>query len=225
VLCDLCGFNCLFFLCGKTLIEIFSKCGYNSTVMNLSELQKPDKYVGLYVVDFGDHSGIGYTAQEAAELLESEQFRDITIYKIHNAYPDGRLELKGVPARTFQLESGMFFYSSGPEAARQDFKMLTSIAVSSAPPCRAKVHLAKFSDDRFSTALIYPAEYDDEVSKWLSDNNYKTHGPAEGGTAAVTEYYQDQPKILEQHQLFAANELESRTGEELLAATKLAVQR
>jgi hypothetical protein len=193
--------------------------------MNLPELKKPDKYIGLYVVDFGDHSGIGFTAREVAELLESEKFKDATVYKIHNAWPDGRLELKGVPARTFQLEAGMFFYSNDLDTARLDFNKLTGIAVTAAPPCRAKVHLAKYEDQRFVIALVYPAEYDDELSRWLSDNNYKTSGSAEGGVAAVTRYYQDQPQILERHQLFAVNELESRTGEELLAATKLAIQR
>jgi len=193
--------------------------------MNLPELKKPDKYVGLYIVDFGDHSGVGFTAAEVAELLDSEKFKNCRVYKIHNAYPDGRLELKGVPVRTFQLEAGMFFYSDDLEAARQDFKKLTGIAVSSGPPCRAKVHLANYDDRRFVVALIYPAEYDDELSKWLLENNYKTTGAAEGGTAAVTRYYQAGPEILERHQLFAVNELQNRTGEELLAATRLAVQR
>ncbi len=117
----------------------------------------------------------------------------------------------------------MFFYSNHLETARQDFKKLTEIAI--APPCRAKLQLAKYRGNKFSIALIYPAEYDDEMSKWLSDNNYKTDGLAEGGTAALTRYYQAKPKILERHQLFAENELESRTGEQLLAAIKLAVQR
>jgi hypothetical protein len=193
--------------------------------MDLSKLQKPDKYIGLYVVDFGDHSGVGFTAQEVAELLESEKLRNITVYKIHNAWPDGRLELKGVPARTFQLESGMFFYSEDIETARQDFKKLTGIADTAAPPCRAKLQLAKYSDDKFSTALIYPAEYDDEISKWLSDNDYKTDGPAEGGVSVVSGFYQAGPQILERRQLSAVQEIESRTGQELLAAVKLAVQR
>ena len=193
--------------------------------MKLPELKKPDKYVGLYVVDFGDHSGVGFTAEEVAELLESEKFKDIKIYKIHNAYPDGRLELKGVSARTLQMETGMFFYSGDLETARLDYKKLTDIAVTAPPPCRAKLQLAKYSDGKFVTALIYPSEYNDELSRWLSDNNYKTAGPAEGGISAVTGYYRDEPEILERTQLFAVDKFESRTGEELLAATKIAVQR
>ena len=193
--------------------------------MKLPELEKPEKYVGLYVFDFGDHAGVGFTAQEVAELLESEKYKDGKVYKIHKAYPDGKLELKGVRAETFQLEAGMFFYSNNLETTRRDFKMLVNLAVKSPPPCRAKVHLAKYGKDKFVVALIYPAEYDDEISTWLLDGEYKTTGAAEGGVEAVQRYYNNKPKILDRHQLFGKSESMSRTGEELLTRLKLAVQR
>jgi len=193
--------------------------------MELPKLKKPEKYVGLYIFDFGDHTGVGFTADEVAELLESEKYKDGKVYKIHKAYPDGKLELKGVPAEIFQLEAGMFFYSSNLETARQDFKELVSLAVKTAPPCRAKVHLTKYSDDKFVVALIYPAEYDNELSSWLLDGDYKTGGAAEGGVKAVQRYYDHEPEILERHQLFGKSESISRTGQELLASLKLAVQR
>ena len=193
--------------------------------MKLPKLQKPEKYVGLYIFDFGDHVGVGFTAEEVAELLEGEKYNHGKVYKIHKAYPNSKLELKGVPPDTFQLEAGMFFYSDALETARRDFKMLVNLAVQNAPPCRAKVHLAKYSDNRFVVALLYPAEYDDEVSSWLSEGEYKTSGAAEGGTGAVQRYYDYKPQILDRHQLFSKSEQISRTGEELLASLKLAVQR
>ena len=193
--------------------------------MKLPKLEKPDKYVGLYVFDFGDHVGVGFTAEEVAELLESERYKDCKVYKIYRAYPDGRLELKGVPAGRFQLEAGMFFYSNDLATARRDFKQLSSLAVRSSPPCRAKLHLAKYADDKFAVALIYPAEYDDEVSSWLLDGQYKTSGAAEGGAGAVQRYYDYGPEILDRHQLFGKSELVSRTGEDLFASLMLAVQR
>ena len=193
--------------------------------MKLPELQKPEKYVGLYIFDFGDHTGVGFTAEEVAELLESEKYKHGKVYKIHRAYPDGRLELKGVPAQTFQLEAGMFFYSGALETARVNFKKLAGLAVETAPPCRAKVHLAKYDDDKFVVALIYPAEYDDEVSSWLLDGQYKTSGAAEGGIEAAQRYYDCKLEILDRHQLFGKSESISRTGGELLAGLKLAVQR
>lgn len=193
--------------------------------MKLPKLEKPEKYVGLYIFDFGNHVGIGFTAQEVAELLESEKYKKAKVYKIHKAHPDGKLELKGVRAEIFQLEAGMFFYSTDLDTARRDFKALVDWAVRTAPPCRAKVHMAKYSDDKCAVALIYPAEYDDEVSSWLLEGRYKTTGAAEGGIEAVQRYYDHNPKILERHQLFGKSDIISRTGRELLAAVKVAVQR
>jgi hypothetical protein len=193
--------------------------------MRLPKLEKPDRYQGLYVFDFGDHAGVGFTAEEVAELLESERYKDAKVYKIHRAFPDGRLELKGVPAERFQMEAGMFFYAGDLSTAQDDFKHLTDLAVRSTPPCRAKVHLVQYEDGRFAAAMIYPAEYDDEVSRWLLAGEYRTAGEVEGGVGAVERYYQERPKILDRHQLLGAGEIASRTGEELLVSVRQAVQR
>ncbi len=193
--------------------------------MKLPKLQDSQKYTGLYIVDFGENTGVGFTAEEVAELIESEEYKHCKVYKIHRAYPDGKLELKGVSAQTFQLEAGMFFYSQDLESSRGDFKKLTDLAVKASPPCRAKAHLSKYNDDKFVVALIYPAEYDDEFSSWLLDGQYKTNGAVEGGIEAVQRYYDTKPEILDRHQLFAESKLISRTGEELLAGLKTAVQR
>lgn len=193
--------------------------------MELPKLQKPDKYVGLYIFDFGDRVGVGFTAREIAELLESEKYSAGKVYKIHRARPDGSLELRGVSGDVFELEAGMFFYSQNRESAQRDYKALVDLAVRMSPPCRAKVHLAKYGDTKFATAFIYPAEYDDEISSWLTEGVYRTTGAAEGGTSAVQRYYDSEVEIIERHQLFAQSDLVSRTGEELLTSLKLGVQR
>jgi len=193
--------------------------------MKLPKLKNSEKYIGLYIFDFGEHTGVGFTAEEVAELLESEKYKHSKVYKIHRAYPDGTLELKGVPAQTFQLEAGMFFYSNSLESTRRDFKKLVDLADKITPPCRAKVHLSKYSNDKYVVALIYPAEYDDELSSWLLDGQYKTSGAVESGVGAVQRYFNFEPEILDRYQLFAKSELRSRSGQELLAGLKLAVQR
>jgi len=209
---------------GKNLVQ-FQKIAVKYRLMKIPKLDKPDRYVGLYVVDFGDHAGVGFTAEEVAELLESERYKDCKAYKVHRAYPDGRLELKGVRNERFQLEAGMFFYSADILTAHGDYKRLVKLGIESDMPCRTKIHLAKYSDEKFAVALIYPAEYDDEISAWLLERNYKTAGAAEGGIEAVSQYYSDKPEILETRQLWGKSSIESRSGEELLAATKIAVQR
>jgi len=193
--------------------------------MELPQLDNPGRYQGLYVFDFGDHAAVGFTAEEVAELLESERYREGKVYKIHRAYPDGQLELRGVPAETFQLESGMVFFSNSPEAARDDFRRLVEAAVEATPPCRAKAHLARYDESRLAVALIYPAEFEDEVSAWLLARGYQTAGAAEGGTGAIERYYRDAPDILERHQFFGTSEEMSRTGDELLVSVRRAVQR
>ena len=83
--------------------------------MKLPEVKDGERYVDLYVVDFGESTSVGFTAEEVGELLESEKFGGVKVYKIHNAYPDGRMELKGVVNETFELEMGMFFYAANQE--------------------------------------------------------------------------------------------------------------
>jgi hypothetical protein len=193
--------------------------------MKLPKLQKPDRYQGLYVFDFGDHAGVGFTAEEVAELLDSERYKDGKVYRIQRAFPDGRMELRAVPAAQFQLEAGMFFYAADEATAHGDFKRLVELAVRSAPPCRAKVQLARYGPDQYVVALVYPAEYEADVSSWLLKGKYRTAGPAEGGIEAVERYYRAGPEILETQQLFGTSETISRSGRELLASVPLAVQR
>jgi hypothetical protein len=193
--------------------------------MKLPRLENSKKYVGLYVFDFGEQAGVGFTAQEVAELLESEKYRNCKVYKIHRARPDGQIELKGVSNGTFGLEAGMFFYSTELGKARENFQNLVQLAEKSAPPCRAKVHLVKYNDVKYALALIYPAEYDDEISSWLLEADYKAEGAAEGGVGAVQRYYERKPQILQREQLFGQSSYRSRTGEELFKDLKKVVQR
>ena len=159
--------------------------------MKLPELENPKEYIGLYVVDFGDHSSTGFTAVEVAELLESERFQDVKVYKIHNARPDGKMELKGISSDIFQLEAGMFFYSEGFDQAQKNFIKLGQLAENTPPPARAKLHMSRYDEERFVTALIYPAEYDDEFSRWLIDAGYRTEGEVAGGIGIVSSYLRE----------------------------------
>lgn len=193
--------------------------------MNIPKLTNPEKYTGLYVVDFGDNASTGFTAEEVAELLDSEKFADAKVYKIYKAHPDGRLELRAMTNKTFQLEIGMFFYAPDQLSAQTDYNRLITIAVTNAPPSRAKVHLSKYDDDSYVTALIFPAEYNDEFSRWLLDNDYKTAGEVIGGLSAVNDYYSQAPRILKRHQLIGQSQWNSRTGDQLLVSTRIAVQR
>lgn len=199
--------------------------------MKLPPISQPERYRGLYLFDFGAWVALGYTAEEIAMLLESERYRDGKVYKIHRANPDGSLELRSLSRERFQLESGLFFYRSELPAARADFESFAALARSRPPPCRAKLQLADFgpaaADEghRFALALIFPAEYEDEIGAWLSEADYQGGDLAEGGISLVTRYYEQDKTLLERQQLWSQAAIPARSREEVYASVRRAVQR
>ncbi|MBI5864983.1 MAG: hypothetical protein HZB38_10850, partial [Planctomycetes bacterium] len=164
-----------------------------------------------------------------AILLEDPRYRDGTIYRIHRAYPDGRIELKGVSADRWQLESGMFFYRESLEAARRDFEQLCSAGRTHTPPCRTFVHLtdrtAAAPLQRYVTAVIYPSEFDDDVAAWMLKIGFAGGDVVEGGVSHVTNYYGEAKHVLEREQLWSASSGVSRPAEVVLRDVRNAVQR
>ena len=183
---------------------------------------------GLYIYDFGQWTAAGYTAEEIEILLESEQYRDGKIYRIHHTTPDGQMEISGISRERFQSESGMFFYRVGLDPAKQDFQSLAKAAQNSPPPCRAFIHSADLLSDgpaRYVTALIYPAECEDDISQWLTTIDYQGGDLAEGGISHVTNYYTQKKTILAREQLWSKPAIPSRSPEQVLASVRQAVQR
>ncbi len=198
--------------------------------MKLPRLDQPQRYGGLYIFDFGEWTAVGYTAEEIATLLESEQYRGGKIYKIVRASPNGDFELRGVSPQRFQLESGLFFSRDSLEAARTDYDELFRLGEDGAP-CRAYIQLvdrgaeAGAQPGRYATALVYPAEYEEEIARWLSEAGYAGGDTAEGGVSHVTNYYEQPKTNLERQQLWSRPAIPSRSREDVFANVRVAVQR
>ena len=197
--------------------------------MKLPPVERPERLCGLYVYDFGQWAAVGYTADEIAILLESPEYRGGKVYKIHRARPTGEMELRGVSGERFQLESGMFFYRADVEQARTDFAELRDAAERTLPPCRVSLHLADrrpaLAGTEFVTALVYPAEFDEEMGTWLATIGFPGGDSAEGGSSHVSNYNVEQKIILEREQLWSQPAIPSRDAEEVLASVRRAVQR
>ncbi len=196
--------------------------------MRLPILEHAPRYRGLYVFDFGEWAAVGYTSEEIAMLLESETYRHGKVYRIHRADPAGNMELQAVAPERFQLESGLFFYRSESAAAHRDFKELASLAEQTPPPCRAVLQLAETgatATGPFVTALIFPAEYDEDVGSWLLALDYAGGDLAEGGISHVTNFYAAPHVIMARQQLWGTAQIPARSADEVFAAVKLPVQR
>ncbi len=191
--------------------------------MKLPELNNPAKYIGLYIIDFGDNCALGYTAAEVAAIVESEKFADVKIYKIHQARPDGSLELKGVPIEKFALESVMIFHCPDGELANEGFEKLYQFSQKQNVPCLARLQIAKVADDDL-LMLIYPAEYEEEVGHWLSDSGFVGYGAIDAGVSQLESFYQMQSEIVRTEQLVSADQ-QCRDFATLLAAVGDSLQR
>lgn len=197
--------------------------------MKLPALDAAERYRGLYVVDFGEWTAVGYTADEVATLFESEQFRGGKAYRIHRAWPDGRMELIGIPRERFQLESAMLFWRGAAETAAADFETIRTAAATTPPPCRAFLHLADWGVDagagRYVSALVFPAEYEADIGAWLSQIECAAGDIVEGGVSAATTYHAAEKRILRREQFHAPAGHASRSAADVFASVRRAVQR
>ena len=192
--------------------------------MKLPEIENPQRMRGLYVFDFGQWTAVGYTTEEIAVLLDHEEYRAGKVYKIHRATPDGQFELRGVSHERFGLESGMFFHCKTLDAAQRDYEALLAAAEKTPPPCRAFWHLAA-GGEQHTCALVFPAEYEDEMGAWLNEIDYQGGDLAEGGISHVTNYYEQEPEILRREQLWSQPATQSRSPQQVLESVRVAVQR
>ncbi len=163
---------------------------------------------GVYQVQSSDWVETGVTAAQVAVLIEEGRLADGgQVFRIERANPNGSLELRGVPLHIFQTETGMFFWRSSLDAARADFLSLCELASADPPPCRAFVHLSRRpgSDGpaRSCVALIYPAEFDADVARWLLRHAYAGGDTVEGGPSRVCNYYDEAYQVLERRQLWS----------------------
>ncbi len=174
--------------------------------MNLLITEQIEPIPGLYVVNLNGQSASGLTADEVALLLDSEQYREAKIYRIVRVTPDGSMELSGVSPERFQLESAMIFRGRDESSVENAYDTLIDNAAGHPFPCRLKCHLARQDEQRLSIALIYPAEYEQELGQWLADMKFKFDGPVDAGASAAEQYYRDQLPIIRQQQFWPASQ-------------------
>ena len=203
--------------------------------MEIPRLKHPERYKGLYVIEFTDKGlvhgentcCVGYTAEEVAMLMESETYRNsMKVYRIYNAYPDGRMELQAVPPEKFQLETGMFFYNRDLESARRDYEEIKDIADEQLP-CRARLFLGILPNDsrlRYVVGLTYPAEYDADISQWLLEHNLEPGEYADGGVSKLEAINRD-ARVIQSDQLRAVPSRRARSFEQIIATIGQAIQR
>ena len=144
--------------------------------MRLPVVEHPERYVGLYVFDFGTHVSIGYTASEIELLRQAASHREGTAYEIYRIDDSGRYELRGACDERLAAQEALCFLHADLTAARSDYDRLTAHAAQHPVPCAAEVILARIAafDPPGVAAVTYPGvSFDVLVDKCSRD-----HGPA-----------------------------------------------
>ncbi|MCG3180959.1 MAG: hypothetical protein BIFFINMI_03325 [Phycisphaerae bacterium] len=202
--------------------------GKKQPKLKLPPLSDPQRYVDLFVVDFRDAGvGVGYTADEVAMFVEQEAWRDrLKVYRIHDARPDGRIELAGVPASRLALEAGMFFGRESESPARSDFEELRSLLSKDPPPARCRIALGCCNGWRapWQVGLIYPAECDHAMSRYLLDHAYHGGINVVAGTGIVAEF-NEAARVTDSQGFAAAADRRARTWEQVQASVGEPIQR
>jgi hypothetical protein len=198
------------------------------TLGPLPRLSNPERYQGLYVVDFGDGISVGYVAAEVATLFASGQFPRMRAYRIHRAPPDGTVELVSVSKERFarHADEGLFFLQADENLARDDFDTLRDLAQGKFP-CPARLELAEIAGaaSPFMTVLIYTGGYSDEVSRFLLSVNYQGGETVEVGSHKLAAFRQRNPRIIERAEIEPSPAEAARPLDQLVATRQFAVQR
>ncbi len=195
--------------------------------MNLPPLRNPERYAGLYVVDFGDHAAVGYTADEIAMLTAEAPYRDVTVYRIHRVDPEGRVELAGVQTAELAGQEVMLFLTGDSLAAGRDFRTLRTLAADHPLPCPVRAELIDLPESGYPHAvcLLYLRSASTMVSGWLTEVAFAGGEQVLGGGEALairgsTEREPVAAGVLPHRAVHV-----SRTQEEVLSAVDRPLQR
>lgn len=196
-------------------------------MLQLPPLDQPQRYAGLFVYDFGDHTAVGYTAAEIAVLRFSTHHRHGKAYEIYRVDDSGSIELRGVSDAALVARDGLAFLRHTLSEARADYDILVSLAERWPCPVSAELTLARvymFEPD-YAVVLTYPATASSIFARWLDDAHYRGGSTVLAGPQVIRETGGANLIRLASTALRAKTGYSDRSAEEVLRSVDRPVQR
>jgi hypothetical protein len=195
--------------------------------MKLPPLKDPQRYVGLFVFDFGEWASVGYTAEEVGILLASPEHAAGAAFRIYRADESGHLELTGIKPDELQAEEIIIFARSSADRAGDDFNDLRKLAQTTPPPCNIRLELVDVpeTDPSHIVGLLFPRHANPQVAQWLSDAGFAGGDVVMAGEHVRRLYHQSGASPVMSTVLPAGSDRRPRTPEEVLATVREPVQR
>lgn len=201
--------------------------GLGSGQVKLPALERPADYVGLCVFDFGDHTSVGYTADEIEVLRRDPRFAGGQAYVVHAVDDDGRLMLRGVSTESLRTEEAMIFGHNAAASARVSYDELKRRAEKNPLPCEVTMELADFASHQPShvVVLICTALASQAVGAWLSSIGFAGGDVVSGGADVLADYRTAGSVRLATCSLHRREDCVSRNAADVLAGVDRAIQR
>lgn len=155
----------------------------------VSAADAPAARRGRYIVDFGNETVAGFTSRQVSEMLESERFRHIQVYKVLRTDDRGRREIVGVPRSRFGARESLLFMRRHRETAESDFVALREAAARRPPPCTLQWSWSLLVGGEshrppYMLELSFPADSADEIGAWLVNIGFRGGDDVMSGNAA-----------------------------------------
>lgn len=195
--------------------------------MKLPPTANPERYVGLYLYDFGTHVSLGYTAAEIRVLRESKEHCDGTAYEVYRVSENGGFELRGAIDQRLTMCEAICFLRRDGGAARRDYEELCEAAKLLPLPCDAELQLLTVHsfDPPDAAALLYPAAATTAIAGWLDKCAFTGGDRVIGGTDVHAALKSADAMLIDSCRPPTLIDYADRPAEEVLAAADCPLQR
>ena len=195
-------------------------------INKLPVLSDPEKYAGLYIFDFGNRVSVGYTAEEIEFLLAESKYAGGGVYKISRAFPDGKLEIRGVKPLAWNVTTGIVFWFEDHEETVKAFEQLKTQAITAGTPGEFSLSIIRSPGPEYPFAIImrYFQELDEAIAAWLLKIEFQAGAFVEAGPRVITRVLTNSTELVCER-LGADTFRKSRTRDQVLSSVDLDIQR
>ena len=195
--------------------------------MRIPHVQHAERFVGLFVFDFGTHVSVGYTAAEIAILKATEAHASGTALEIYRVTEAGGFELRGLTDERLHAREAICFLRAEALHARRDYAALHDAARNRPIACRAELALATVQSFKppHATALIYPVAAAPAVSGWLADVGLDGGDTVIAGADVYRSFLADGEVQFPSEVLPSQLDYSDRSAEQVMRTVDLPVQR
>lgn len=194
--------------------------------MRLPLVSDPQRYRGLYAIDFGAWTALGFTGEEVAWLLASDEHAEALAYRVERVDGDGRMELRGVSRTSLAGSAMMLFASVDSDKAFADFQALQQAARAQPPPHAIEIALLDLpGENPHAVSLRYALHAESLVAAWLTETGFAGGDVVTGGDRARQQVAQADAAPVATAVLAADVAFQTRSPNDILANIRNPLQR